>query len=195
MDLLESSTEHTNTLGRRRCCNSNTDEGQRLLPRLRDLPIYYGRDIQEAQSFLAGAEQRFCLNKGYYYPDDTSKIDFCVLAFNTKPERQWQIFKEDAGGPGNTTWAQFKEHVFELICDTENRRTSALVSLTDAFQKEGQTVDDFAAELQVYERELGYTEDGRQADTLLGRLRSGIRFEISRRGPIPQLQQRLYRAE
>jgi hypothetical protein len=71
---------------------------------MRELLAYYSRDIQEAQDFISGAERRFRLNWGYYYPDNTSKIDYYVLAFETKPYRRWYIFKEDARGPGYTTW-------------------------------------------------------------------------------------------
>ena len=182
----ESSMERTEQAqpGRRRRRESDTQE-QRPPPRLRDLPAYHGKDIQEAQDFISGAERRFRLDRGYYYPDDTSKIDYCVLAFESKPYRQWSVFEEDAGGPGHTTWEQFKTHLFDSICDTKNRQLSAAVAYEEAYQRDGQTTDDFAAELQVHERELGYTNDRAQASTLFGKLRPELRQEISRRGYPP----------
>ena len=124
-----------------------------------ELPAYYGNDIQEAQDFISKAERRFRLDRGYYHPDDTSKIDYCVLAFEQKPYRKWSIFEEDAGGPGHITWEQFKTHLFDSICDTQNRQMNAIVAYQEARQQEGQTTDDFAADLQVLERkELGYTD-------------------------------------
>jgi hypothetical protein len=163
----------------------DSDSEQRPPPRIPELPAYFGNDIQEAQDFISKAERRFRLDRGYYHPDDTSKIDYCVLVFEQKPYRKWSVFEEDAGGPGNTTWEQFKAHLFDSICDTENRQMSAIMAHHRACQQEGQTADDFAAELQVFERELGYTDDRRQAQTLFGKLRWELRKEISRRGNPP----------
>jgi hypothetical protein len=102
--------------GQRRRRESDTQE-RPLPPRIRELLAYYSRDIQEAQDFISGAERPFRLDRGYYYLDDTSKIDYYILAFKTKPYRLWSVFKEDAGGPGHTTWEEFKTHLFESICD------------------------------------------------------------------------------
>jgi hypothetical protein len=155
----------------RRRRDSDEPERRPPPPRIRELLSYYGKDIQEAQDFISGAERRFRLDGGYYYPDDTSKIDYCVLAFETKPYRQWSVYEEDAGGPGHTIWGQFKEYLFDSICDTANRQLSASVQYHNAEQAEGQTADDFAAELQVFERELGYANDKQQADALFAKLR------------------------
>jgi hypothetical protein len=149
-----------------------------------ELPPYYGNDIQEAQDFISKAERRFRIDRGYYHPDDTSRIDYCVLSFQQKPYRQWSVFEEDIG-VGNTTWEQFKTHLFNSICDTENRQMNAVVAYQEALQQEGQTTDDFAAELQVLERELGYTDDKAIARTLFAKLRWELRREISRRGNPP----------
>jgi hypothetical protein len=111
-----------------------------------------------------------------------------MLAFKTKPYRRWCIFKEDAGGPGHTTWEQFKTHLFELICDTQNRQLSAAVAYEKAQQQEGQIIDDLVAELQTLEGELGYkgqANDKMRADTLFIKLRPELRMEISRRGKTP----------
>ena len=90
--------------GQRRPREDDTQERPLPLPpRIRELLAYYGRDIQEAQDFLSGAKRRFRLNRGYYYPDNTYKIDYYILAFKTKLYRQWYVFKEDARGPGHTT--------------------------------------------------------------------------------------------
>ena len=155
---------------------------------MRELPAYHGKDIQEAQDFISGAERRFRLNRGYYYPDDTSKIDYCVLAFESKPYRQWSVFEEDTGGPGHIIWEQFKAHLFESICDIDNRQISTMELYKNAYKQKGQTTDDFAAELQVYERELGYTDKRRLADALFSGLRRELYAEISRRGNPPRIR-------
>jgi hypothetical protein len=177
MERTEQPERQVHDRGQRRRRESDTQE-QRPPPRLRELPAYYGRDIQEAQDFLSGAERRFRLDRGYYYPDDMSKIDYYVLAFESKPYRQWSIFEEDAG-VGNTTWEQFKAHLFDSICDTKNRQLSAIMAYEKARQQDGQTTDDFAAELQVFERELGYTNDKALASMLFAKLRRELRIEIS----------------
>lgn len=55
-------------------------------PKIRDLPIYKGKSIRKAQTFIAEAECRFCKDKRYYFSTDTEKIDYCIFAFDTKPE-------------------------------------------------------------------------------------------------------------
>ena len=80
-------TLSTSTQRRRR--ESDTPEARILLaPRVRELPTYYGKNIQEAQDFLSGAERRFRLDRGYYYLDNTLKFDYYVLVFKSKPYRQ-----------------------------------------------------------------------------------------------------------
>jgi hypothetical protein len=136
-NIPESSTEHTERPEqpeRRRRRESDLQELRPLPLRMRELPAYYGKDIQEAQDFISGAERRFRLDRGYYYPDDTSKIDYCVLAFESKPYCQWSVFEEDAGGPGYTIWEQFKAYLFESICDIDNRQMSAMESYKNAYQ-------------------------------------------------------------
>jgi hypothetical protein len=89
----ESSTERTERPERpeqpeRRCRRESDQELRPLPPRMRELPAYHGKDIQEVQDFISGAERRFRLDRGYYYPDNTSKIDYCILVFESKPYRQ-----------------------------------------------------------------------------------------------------------
>ena len=74
-------TERTEQPQRRRRRDSDTLEPRRPPPRMPELPAYYAKDIQEAQDFISKAERRFRLDRGYYHPDDTSKIDYYVLAF------------------------------------------------------------------------------------------------------------------
>jgi len=97
---------------------------QRPVPKMRDLPIYKGKSVQEAQAFIAGAERRFRQDKGYLYNTDTEKIDACVLAFDTMPEQRWAGYEEEVG-VGNTTWEEFKEFLLESIKDKDNRLLDA----------------------------------------------------------------------
>jgi len=104
----ESSRERTERIERteqpqRRRRRESDSQVIRPLPRMPELPAYYAKDIQEAQDFISKAERRFRLDRGYYHPDDTSKIDYCVLVFESKPYRQWSVFEADTG-VGNTTW-------------------------------------------------------------------------------------------
>ena len=59
-----------------------------------------------------------------------------------------------------------------------------------AYQRDGQTTDDFAAEFQVLEKQLGYSHEGpandkMRANMLFAKLRLELRMEISRRGDPP----------
>jgi hypothetical protein len=77
----ESLTERTErpeqpTGGQRRRRASDSQE-QRALPpppRMRELPAYYGKDIQEAQDFLSGAKRQFRL---------TSPVTICLWILAT----------------------------------------------------------------------------------------------------------------
>jgi hypothetical protein len=139
----ESSTERTElpeqpeqpVRGQRRRRASDSQEQRALLPppRMRELLAYHSKDIQEAQDFISGAERRFRLDRGYYYPDNTSKINYCVLVFESKPYHQWSVFEEDTGGPGHTIWEQFKAYLFESICNIDNRQMSAMESYKNAY--------------------------------------------------------------
>jgi hypothetical protein len=63
----ESSSEHAKHMaGQRRRRDSDLhDQRPPPPPRIRELLVYYGRDIQEAQDFISGAERRFQLDRGY----------------------------------------------------------------------------------------------------------------------------------
>ena len=154
-------------------------------PKIPKMPPYKGKNIQEAQTFIAGAERRFRQDNGYYYGTDQAKIDFCVLAFETKPERSWTQYESDAG-VGNTTWEEFKDFLFDSIIDKDNRILSAANKYEVARQRDGQSVDDFATYLDTLERELHITDDHHRQQSLYAKLHTDLKKRINQCAEIPR---------
>ena len=166
------------------------EEERRLPPRVRELPTYYGRSIEEAQAFIAGAERRFRIDGGYYYDTDERRIDYCVLAFAQGPERVWSTYEETEGP---ITWVQFKKHLLDSIRDPISRRFSATKEYKAIRQEVGQKVDDFTRSLDVLERELGRTDDQQRADTLFAKLRPELQRDLLFSGDPPTTRQGVLR--
>jgi len=78
------------------------------------LPTYQGKDLTEAQSFLARAERRFRQDRSGYFDSDEAKIDKCIEALDVKVERKWTGYEEEVG-IGYTTWTQFKDFILGTI--------------------------------------------------------------------------------
>ena len=138
-------------------------------PKICELPVYAARSLQDAQAFIAGAERQFRVDNRYHYPDDTAKIDACVLAFDKGPAAKWESYERRVGIQ-NVTWDQFKEWIMDGIQDKANRAFSAASQYERAWQRIGQSADDFASYLDSLELELGITDDEVQKNLLYGKL-------------------------
>jgi hypothetical protein len=159
-------------------------------PKFRDLPTYNGKTLREAQTFLNGADRRFRMDGGTRYPDDQSRIDYCVLAFGPGPAAKWERHEQRAG-LGNTTWAQFREWMMDSIIDPSNRAFDAITSYNNARQRDGQLAEDFAAYLDTLELELRIDDDVLRRNTLYAKLREDIQREILSRNDVPLTRQGL----
>lgn len=159
-------------------------------PKFRDLPVYNGKTLREAQTFLDGAERRFRIDAGQRYRDDQARIDYCVLAFGTAPAAKWERY-ERRQGIGMTTWAQFKEWMRDSIVDPANRAFDAVTSYNEARQRDGQSSEDFAAYLDSLEIELRIDSDWQRRNNLFAKLREDLRRDILQRNDIPNTRQGL----
>ena len=154
-------------------------------PKMKELPTFHAKNIHECQTFLSTAERRFRRDNGYYFRTDQQMIDYCVDAFDTKPERLWSGIERDLG-VSNITWEEFKEKVFGMVSDKENRILGAVVRYENAKQREHQTVDEFVLYLEGLERELEYTDDGPRKLALYSKFKDSIKCEINRRETMPR---------
>lgn len=159
-------------------------------PKIRDLPVYSARNLQEAQGFIAGAERRFRVDDGYHYSNDTARIDACVLAFDKGPAAKWESFERRVG-IDKITWEQFKEWIMDGIQDKANRSYGAATQYVRARQRSGQSTDDFAAYLDSLELEMGITEDAVRKSLLFGKLRDDLRKQISLYSEVPKTRYEL----
>lgn len=159
-------------------------------PKMRELEVYEGKTITEAQVFIGRAERQFRTDKGYYFPTDQAKIDHCVEAFNQKLFQKWSSYEFDHFGL-NITWEQFKDFILEAIMDKDNRRLDTVAKHERATQREDESVDDFVIYLDALERELDVKDESYRWQTLYGKLREDIRARISFYAEIPQTRQGL----
>lgn len=159
-------------------------------PKFRDLPVYNGKTLREAQTFLDGAERRFRIDAGLRYRGDQSRIDYCVLAFGTAPAAKWERY-ERRRGVGTTTWEQFKEWMKDSIVDPANRAFDAVTSYNEARQRDGQSSEDFAAYLDSLEIELRIDDDWQRRNNLFAKLREELRKDILQRNDVPGTRQEL----
>ncbi|KFY17373.1 hypothetical protein V491_05014, partial [Pseudogymnoascus sp. VKM F-3775] len=159
-------------------------------PKFRDLPVYNGKTLREAQTFLDGAERRFRIDAGVRYKDDQSKIDYCVLAFGTAPAAKWERY-ERRRGIGATTWDQFREWIKDSIVDPANRAFDAVTSYNDARQRDRQSSEDFAAYLDSLEIELRIDNNWQRRNNLFAKLREELRKDILQRNNMPGTRQEL----
>ncbi|ELR09211.1 hypothetical protein GMDG_03785 [Pseudogymnoascus destructans 20631-21] len=141
----------------------------RKAPRFRDLPIFRGKNLREAQSFVAGADRRFRIDDGLQYATDQNKIDYCVLAFGPGPAAKWERY-ERREGLGSTTWGKFKEWMMDSILDPSNRVFDTIMSYNAAKQGETQSAEDFAAYLDTLELELRIDEEKLRKNNLYAKL-------------------------
>jgi hypothetical protein len=153
-------------------------------PKIRDLPVYAGKSLQDAQAFIAGAERRFRVDNGYHYPTDTSKIDACVLAFGKGPAAKWESYERRVGVT-KISWEEFKDWIMDAIQDRTNRAYTAASLYGEARQEVGQTTDDFASYLDSLELELGITDDVVRKHLLYGKLRKDLKHQINLYNEVP----------
>jgi len=153
---------------------------------MRDLPLYKGESIEEAQAFIAGAERRFRQDAGHTLPTDEDKIDFCVLAFDTKPERTWNAYEKELKRKRRViAWDEFTTWLLDTIRDPISRQLEAWNAYEDIYQAdknggENETVDDFARRMAVLEEAVGAEDNETNAKKLYAKLTPYLRKEVLR---------------
>lgn len=167
---------------------ANHARGSRKAPKFRDLPIFQGKNLREAQAFVAGADRRFRIDAGSQYTTDQSKIDYCVLAFGPAPAAKWERH-ERREGLGNTTWKEFKDWMMDSIIDPSNRTFDAITSYNMAKQGETQSAEDFAAYLDTLELELRIDNEELRRNNLYAKLREEVQRDILQRDDVPRTRQ------
>jgi hypothetical protein len=186
---LSSEEPERSPRGQKRCRTPSESPTRRV--RVRNLPTYYGKTIEEAQAFISGAERRFRLSSEYN--TDQQRIDYCVLAFADKPARIWDQYEKDIEEEGVAiTWAQFKEWVVDTVRDPITRKLRAAMEYEEIRQGD-EGVDDFARALDTLERELGYKDENQRANTLFAKLRPNLRRHVLFAGVPPTSRQELLR--
>jgi len=185
-----SSSESDNAGGNDSVRPIRDQPGRRPRPRLKDLPTYREKGLKDAQLFIYGAERRFRVDAGYYYPTDQDKIDCCVLAFDKGPAAKWERY-EQRYGIDNITWKDFTKWIYDTIQDPINREFNAVIEYEEARQRFGQSTDDFASYLDTLELELGIKDDRLRRNFLFGQLTKELQRRITNYNEVPQTRDAL----
>jgi hypothetical protein len=162
----------------------------RKAPKTRELPIYRGKTIKEAQVFFYQAELKWREDGDITWSTDAEKVTHCVSCFEGVARDVWKR-KERSIGVNTTSWEDFVEFMKNSISDPGNRSLDAIEKHEKAHQREGQSVQSFVSYLESIEDDLGYADDQQQRNHLFGKLRPEIRMEINRQGNVPPNREQL----
>ncbi len=162
----------------------------RRAPKTRELPIYKGKTIKDAQDFFYQAELKWREDDDITWSTDAAKVTHCVSCFSGIARDVWKR-RERLVGVDNTNWEEFVEFMKDAISDPSNRSLDAIKRHDTAQQRSYQSVQSFVSYLDSLEDELGYTDDLQRRNFLLAKLKPEIRQEVDRQGEIPTRRERL----
>lgn len=153
-------------------------------PRLKEPVPFDGSSIKQARGFIRELELIFALS-GNVYTTDEDKVLYGVMFLAGDTQEQWHL-ENSVADLGEYSWRDFKEFVRDAVADPANRAVSVALQYAKARQREGQTVQNFATELDSLEDQLPkYTEEQRVSH-LLAKLRASIRREIVKSHNLPE---------
>lgn len=165
-------------------------QSYRRAPKTRELPVYHGRSIAEAQDFFYQAQLKWREDQDMTWVDDFAKITHAVSYFDGLPRNIWRR-KERSLDVHEIAWEEFQAIMMDSIMDPGNRNISSTTAYENAKQSPHQSVHSFVTYLNVLEDDLGYDGDTKQArDALLAKLRKDIRRELVRTG-VPESRDEL----
>ena len=155
----------------------------RRAPKTRELPIYKGKNIKEAQDFFYQAELKWREDNDLTWSTDATKITHCVSAFDGIARDIWKR-RERRVGVDNTSWEDFVEFIKDAISNPENRNLDAITKHDEAQQRENQLVQNFVSYLDSLEDELGIDDERQKRNSLFAKIRPDIRQEMSLRDDV-----------
>jgi hypothetical protein len=155
-------------------------------PRTREPPLYKGLSLKEYEHFIQICEKTFRVDPFSYATED-SRVAYASQYLDGVPETEWNRFEHDEGL--DHTWKEFKDFLLKTLKDPVNRKKDASQRLTDARQRDTQSVRDFAHYLDVLQDQL-YTRaenpDARRIELLRTRVKDEIRRESDRHANVPE---------
>lgn len=158
-------------------------------PRLREPRFYKGKTLKEARAFIKELEVIFALARGSYQLDH-EKVLYGVMFLAGEPYETWH-HAHDVGNLGDYTFEDFRRFVLDAVEDPVNRSISVTLSYEKAVQKEGQSIQSFAADLATIEEQMApYTEEQRVRH-LLAKLTPALRTAIIKYHTVPTTRQDL----
>ena len=167
---LRAETPSTSS-GRNDGATLSRNSGGRL--KLKEPTPFEGKSIREARSFLRELELNFALS-GDLYSIDKDKVLYGVMFLAGDPQEKWHL-DHSVDALGEYTFDDFKEFVRDVVGDPVNRSITVTLSYEKARQREGQTVQQFASELDVMEDQMSRYSEEQRMRYLLAKLSLAIR--------------------
>jgi hypothetical protein len=154
-------------------------------PRTREPPLYKGQSLKEYEHYIRICEKTFRVDPFSYATED-ARIAYASQYLDGVPETEWDRVEEDEGR--DHTWVEYKAFLLKILKDPTNRKKDASQRLTDARQRDTQTIRDFAHYLDLLQDQV-YTRaenpDERRIERLRTRVKDEIRRESDRHANIP----------
>lgn len=138
-----------------------------------DPPVYTGRTIVEHTRFIYACERTFRVNPRQYQSEQR-RVDWAASFLRDAAQDSWRQHEALAPEYGYS-WEEFKTFLLDRIQDPANRAASYNDRWFNAKQRDGQTVQAFAAWLTSLEPELTFRVDEAQR---CARFLSALRIEL-----------------
>jgi hypothetical protein len=141
--------------------------------------------LKEYEHFIRVCEKTFRVDPFSYATED-ARIAYASQYLDGVPETEWNRVEDDEGL--DHTWDEFKGFLLKILKDPANRKKDASQRLTDARQRDTQSVRDFAHYLDILQDQL-YTRaenpDDHRIEYLRTRVKDEIRRESDRHANVP----------
>ena len=116
-------------------------------PKLKEPKAFRGNNIKEARNFIRDLDVIFAL-AGNTYPTDREKVLYGVMFLEGEPHELWHQ-RYNIRELDDYTFEEFKDFVRDSVGDPVNRSISVTLQYDRLYQKENQTVQAFATEMDV----------------------------------------------
>jgi hypothetical protein len=148
----------------------------RSRPKTREPPIYKGLTLKEYEHFTRVCEKNFRVDPGAY-PTEDSRVAYASQYLDGVPEAEWSRL-EDLEGIDHT-WKEFRDFLLNILKDPTNLKKDMSQRLTDARQRDVQSVREFAQYVDSLQDHL-YTRAENPDSARIERLRTRVKAEIRR---------------
>lgn len=159
-------------------------------PKIEPIPVFEGKGIREYYDFEARLQIAFRLDPSAFTLED-QKIAF-TLQYLQPTFRQIWIQREQEDDGNTLSWRDMMSFLLDQIKSPVNRELQVTILYQKSMQKEGQSVNDFAAYLSTLENQINPPyEQKHLVMHLYSKLRPEIRVALSNYTEFPTTRREL----